>query len=90
MVHTVLARKYYFDDLYETLLAGFGRAVGGGLWRVGDERLIDGLMVNGSARGVGWLSGVIRRIQTGLLYHYAFAMIVGLLLLVSLFVMVRL
>ena len=88
--HTVLTRKYYFDDLYESLLAGLGRAVGGGLWRVGDERLIDGLMVNGSARGVGWLSGVVRRIQTGLLYHYAFAMILGLLLLVSLFVMVRL
>ena len=89
-VHTVLTRKYYFDDLYESVLAGLGRGVGGGLWRVGDERLIDGLMVNGSARGVGWLSGVVRRIQTGLLYHYAFAMILGLLLLVSLFVVVRL
>ena len=89
-LHTVLARKYYFDELYETVLAGLGRAVGGGLWQVGDVRLIDGLMVNGSARGVGWLSGVVRRIQTGLLYHYAFAMIVGLLLLVSLFVVVRL
>ena len=89
-VHTVLAQKYYFDVLYESVLTAFGRAVGGGLWRVGDERLIDGLMVNGSARGVGWLSGVVRRVQTGLLYHYAFAMIVGLLLLVSLFVVVRL
>ena len=89
-VHTVLTRKYYFDDLYESVLAALGRAVGGGLWQVGDVRLIDGLMVNGSARGVGWLSGVVRRIQTGLLYHYAFAMILGLLLLVSLFVMVRL
>ena len=89
-VHTVLARKYYFDELYESVLAGIGRAVGGGLWQVGDVRLIDGLMVNGSARGVGWLSGVVRWIQTGLLYHYAFAMIVGLLLLVSLFVVVRL
>ena len=89
-VHTVLTRKYYFDDLYESVLAALGRGVGGGLWRVGDVWLIDGLMVNGSARGVGWLSGVVRRIQTGLLYHYAFAMILGLLLLVSLFVMVRL
>jgi NADH-quinone oxidoreductase subunit L len=89
-VHTVLTRKYYFDDLYESVLAALGRGVGGGLWQVGDVRLIDGLMVNGSARGVGWLSGVVRRIQTGLLYHYAFAMILGLLLLVSLFVMVRL
>ena len=90
VLHTLLARKYYFDELYESVLAGFGRAIGGGLWQVGDVRLIDGLMVNGSARGVGWLSGVVRRIQTGLLYHYAFAMIVGLLGLVSLFVVTRL
>ena len=89
-VHTVLTRKYYFDDLYESVLAGLGRAVGGGLWQVGDVRIIDGLMVNGSARGIGWLSGVVRRVQTGLLYHYAFAMIIGLLLLVSLFVVARL
>ena len=89
-LHTVLARKYWFDELYESVLATLGRGIGGGLWQVGDVRLIDGLMVNGSARGVGWLSGVVRRIQTGLLYHYAFAMIVGLLGLVSLFVVVRL
>ena len=89
-VHTVLTRKYYFDELYESVLAGLGRAVGGGLWQVGDVRIIDGLMVNGSARGIGWLSSVVRRVQTGLLYHYAFAMIIGLLLLVSLFVVARL
>ena len=89
-VHTVLTRKYYFDELYESVLAVLGRAVGSGLWQVGDVRIIDGLMVNGSARGIGWLSGVVRRIQTGLLYHYAFAMIIGLLLLVSLFVVARL
>ena len=89
-VHTVLTRKYYFDELYESVLAGLGRAVGGGLWQVGDVRIIDGLMVNGSARGIGWISGVVRRVQTGLLYHYAFAMIIGLLLLVSLFVVARL
>ena len=89
-LHTVLSQKYYFDELYESVLAALGRAVGGGLWQVGDVRLIDGLAVNGSARGVGWLSGVVRRLQTGLLYHYAFAMIIGLLLLVSLFVVVRL
>ena len=89
-VHTVLTRKYYFDELYESVLAVLGRAVGGGLWQVGDVRIIDGLMVNGSARGIGWLSGVVRRVQTGLLYHYAFAMIIGLLVLVSLFVVARL
>ena len=64
-LHTLLARKYYFDELYESVFATLGRAVGGGLWQVGDVRLIDGLAVNGSARGVGWLSGVVRRLQTG-------------------------
>jgi NADH-quinone oxidoreductase subunit L len=48
------------------------------LWRTGDEALIDGAMVNGSARLVGWMSGVVSRVQTGYLYHYAFAMIIGL------------
>jgi NADH:ubiquinone oxidoreductase subunit 5 (subunit L)/multisubunit Na+/H+ antiporter MnhA subunit len=48
------------------------------LWRIGDEAVIDGLLVNGSARLVGWFSGVVRQVQTGYLYHYAFAMIIGL------------
>jgi NADH-quinone oxidoreductase subunit L len=54
------------------------RALGQGLWRFGDQRLIDGAIVNGSARFIGWLSGVIRHLQSGYLYHYAFAMILGL------------
>ena len=54
------------------------RRIGGGLWRVGDQILIDGGMVNGSARLVGWLSSVVRYAQSGYLYHYAFAMILGL------------
>ena len=53
------------------------------LWRIGDAILIDGLVVNGSARLVGWLSGVIRVVQTGYLNHYAFAMISGLILLLG-------
>ncbi len=89
-LHTLLVRKYYFDDLYEKTLAGFGRGIGSGLWRIGDMRLIDGLIVNGSAHGVGRLAQVIRKIQSGFLYHYAFVMIIGLVLLVSFFVIVRL
>ena len=88
-IHTLLVRKYGFDELYEILFAGGVRGTGGALWRVGDVALIDGLMVNGSARLVGWLSGVIRRVQTGYLYDYAFAMIIGLVVFVSAFVILR-
>jgi NADH-quinone oxidoreductase subunit L len=52
--------------------------LGKGLWKGGDEAVIDGAMVNGSARAVGWFSSVMRYAQSGYLYHYAFAMILGL------------
>jgi NADH-quinone oxidoreductase subunit L len=77
-LNRVLVNKYYFDDLNEKVIAVGARSLGRGLWRVGDEILIDGLLVNGSARAVGWLAGVVRRVQSGYLYHYAFAMIIGL------------
>jgi NADH-quinone oxidoreductase subunit L len=54
------------------------RLLGGGLWRFGDQIVIDGGLVNGSARTVGWLGSVMRYAQSGYLYHYAFAMILGL------------
>jgi NADH-quinone oxidoreductase subunit L len=85
-VYVVLERKYGFDDFNQAVLAGGARAVGGLLWRVGDVRVIDGWIVNGSARAVGWLSGVVRQVQSGYLYHYAFAMIIGLFLLLGWFV----
>ncbi len=56
------------------------------LWQVGDVTVIDGLLVNGSARAVGWFSGIARQLQSGYLYHYAFAMIIGLLAFIALFV----
>ncbi len=59
------------------------RALGMGLWKVGDQTLIDGAVVNGSAKAVGLLAGVTRGLQSGYLYHYAFAMIVGLAALVG-------
>jgi NADH-quinone oxidoreductase subunit L len=77
-LHELLVRKYYFDDLYIKGFAAGGRATGRALWHRGDELLIDGLLVNGTANAVGRLAGVLRRVQTGYLYHYAFAMIIGL------------
>jgi NADH-quinone oxidoreductase subunit L len=83
-LYTLLARKYYFDELYDRVFAGGARLIGGGLWRFGDVRVIDGFFVNGSARAVGWFAAVIRRFQSGYVYHYAFMMIIGLLVLLTL------
>ena len=69
------------------LCSALTRGVGGLLWKVGDRGLIDGLIVNGSAHTVGALSGVIKRVQTGFLYHYAFVMVVGLVALIGWFVL---
>ncbi|MEM9531241.1 MAG: NADH-quinone oxidoreductase subunit L [Pseudomonadota bacterium] len=76
---SVLEKKYGFDELYQKLFASGSRGLGSVFWRGGDQTIIDGLIVNGSARTVGWLSGVVRKIQTGRLYAYAFAMILGLI-----------
>ncbi len=84
IVYDVLVRKYGFDELYQFLFAGGAREVGGVLWRFGDRTIIDGLMVNGTAKAVGWFSSIARRVQSGFLYDYAFAMIIGLLVLMSL------
>jgi NADH-quinone oxidoreductase subunit L len=84
IIYDILVRKYGFDELYQFLFAGGAREVGGLLWRFGDKTLIDGLMVNGTARAVGWFSSVVRWVQSGFLYDYAFAMIIGLLVLMSL------
>ncbi|MGI9334237.1 MAG: NADH-quinone oxidoreductase subunit L, partial [Gammaproteobacteria bacterium] len=88
-LHGLLENKYGFDVLYERILASAGRETGDALWQVGDVRLIDGLMVNGSAKAVGWFSGVLRHVQTGYLFHYAFVMIAGLLAMMLLFVTFR-
>ena len=75
----LLDNKYYLDKLNEVVFAKGARAIGGGLSNVGDRALIDGLVVNGSARFVGWMSTVVRRLQSGYIYHYAFVMILGVL-----------
>jgi NADH-quinone oxidoreductase subunit L len=85
-VYTVLENKYYMDWFNENVIARGARLLGMGLWKGGDEAVIDGAMVNGSARGVAWVAGVVRWFQTGYIYHYAFGMLLGVILLMSYFV----
>ena len=82
-LYNLLDRKYYFDDLYIKGFAAAGRGVGKFLWRKGDELIIDGILVNGTAKAVGWMASYLRHIQTGYLYTYAFAMIIGLTMLLG-------
>jgi NADH-quinone oxidoreductase subunit L len=79
-VYALVERKYGFDELYAWLFAGGARLLGRGFWKGGDQTVIDGLVVNGSARVVGWFSGVVRLAQTGLINTYAFMMIFGVLI----------
>jgi NADH-quinone oxidoreductase subunit L len=81
-LYALVERKYGFDELYSWLFAGGARTVGRGFWRGGDQTVIDGLMVNGSARVVGWFSGVMRLVQSGLLNQYAVAMLIAVAILV--------
>jgi len=77
-LYALVERKYGFDELYAWLFAGGARAVGRGLWRGGDQTVIDGI-VNGAARLTGWFAGIVRQLQSGFLYRYAFAMLLGVL-----------
>jgi NADH-quinone oxidoreductase subunit L len=77
-LYTLLVNKYYFDAFNERFIAGGSRALGNLLWRGGDVAVIDGAAVNGSARLVGWIANAARGVQSGFLYHYAFATIIGL------------
>jgi NADH-quinone oxidoreductase subunit L len=85
-LYTLLENKYYMDWFNENVLARGARLLGVGLWKGGDVAIIDGAMVNGSARGVARMAGVVRWFQTGYIYHYAFAMIVGVFVLMTWFV----
>jgi NADH-quinone oxidoreductase subunit L len=82
-IYNLLERKYYFDDLWIRGFAGGGRRIGTFLSDKGDSYLIDGVLVNGTANSIARLAGVMRRIQTGYLYTYAFAMIIGLTMLLG-------
>ena len=85
-IYDILDNKYYFDSFYQRFFAKGSRETGTVLWKYGDAGLIDGVMVNGTARLVGWVAAVARHLQTGYLYTYAFAMIIGLLILLTWFV----
>jgi NADH-quinone oxidoreductase subunit L len=82
-LHTLLERKYYFDDLWIKGFAAGGRRIGDFLWHKGDEVVIDGAIVNGTANTIGRFATILRRLQTGYLYHYAFAMFFGVTLLLA-------
>ncbi|MDH5484683.1 MAG: NADH-quinone oxidoreductase subunit L, partial [Gammaproteobacteria bacterium] len=86
VLYRLLDRKYWVDEVYFKVFGDGSRSLGKGLWRGGDVALIDGFIVNGSARVVGWIASIVRHVQTGMLYHYAFAMIAGLILLLMYFV----
>ena len=85
-VYTVLDNKYYLDWFNENVIARGVRMLGTGLWKGGDRAVIDGLVVNGSWKVVGWVAGAVRRLQSGYLYHYALVMILGIFVLMTYFV----
>ncbi|MER2528478.1 MAG: NADH-quinone oxidoreductase subunit L [Candidatus Competibacter denitrificans] len=85
-LYDIMNRKYLFDEIYQSVFMRGSRNLGTALWKFGDAGLIDGVLVNGSARLVGWVAAVARHLQSGYLYTYAFAMIIGLLILLTWFI----
>jgi len=85
-LYKLFSNKFYFDEIYFAVFAKGSRGLGTALWKGSDAGLIDGVLVNGSARTVGWLASVVRGIQTGRLYGYAFAMFIGLAVMLGWFV----
>ena len=88
-IFNLLENKYYLDWINENILARGARMLGTGLWKGGDQALIDGLVVNGSWKVVGAIAGVARKLQTGYLYHYALVMILGIFVLMTYFVWLK-
>ncbi|HOB61363.1 MAG TPA: NADH-quinone oxidoreductase subunit L, partial [Candidatus Competibacteraceae bacterium] len=86
VLYDIMNRKYLFDEFYQSFFMRGSRSLGTALWKYADAGVIDGLLVNGTARLVGWVASVTRCLQTGYLYTYAFAMIIGLLILLTWFV----
>jgi NADH-quinone oxidoreductase subunit L len=84
-IYSMLINKYWFDELYSWVFAKGARALGGSLWRRGDQNVIDGLIVNGSAHLVERVSRLVKVFQSGYIYHYAFAMLIGVFALVTWF-----
>jgi len=82
-IHTLLENKYYFDKFNEAVFAGGARLLGKWLWKIGDQTLIDGMVVNGSAKTVGFIAQLTRLFQSGHIYQYAFSMIIGVFVLLT-------
>ena len=87
-VNRVLENKYYVDWVNENIFARGARGLGTLFWNVGDKGVIDGGLVSGSTRLVGLVAAISRHLQSGYIYHYAFAMIVGVIAFISIFVLV--
>jgi NADH-quinone oxidoreductase subunit L len=88
LIYRILDNKYGFDSFNDKFFAAGSRWLGNKLWQIGDVRLIDGAVVNGTARLIGRIAGVVRQLQSGLIYHYAFAMIIGAFLFLTFFMKV--
>ena len=88
-LHSLLVNKYFLDDFNEKILARGTRWLAFGLWKGGDQGMIDGFVVNGSWRVIGKVALVARRLQTGFLYHYALLMILGMFGLITWFVWLK-
>ncbi|MEQ1593363.1 MAG: NADH-quinone oxidoreductase subunit L [Thiobacillaceae bacterium] len=84
-IHTMLVNKYWFDEFYSAVFAGGARLLGGSLWKRGDVGLIDGIVINGSTRLIAAFARLVSAFQSGYIYHYAFAMIIGVFALVTWF-----
>lgn len=89
VIYQVLDNKYGFDAFNERVFAGGSRLLGSKLWQIGDVRLIDGAMVNGTANMIGKIANKMRHLQSGLIYHYAFAMIIGVFLFLTFFIKIH-
>ncbi len=79
IINNILENKYYFDKFNETVIAGGARKIGEFLWKVSDSKLIDGLIVNGAAKVVNVFAQAMSLFQSGLIYQYAFAMVIGVI-----------
>ncbi len=88
-IYQILENKYGFDSFNERVFAGGARLIGDKLWKIGDIQLIDGAMVNGTAKLIGRIAQKVRHLQSGLIYHYAFAMIIGVFLFLTLFIKIN-
>ena len=85
LINSILENKYGFDSFNDRIFAAGSRFFGNKLWQIGDVKVIDGAMVNGTANLIGKLSTIVRKLQSGLIYHYAFAMIIGVFLMLTFF-----